>query len=86
MCGCGFAGVTSGLGEETARVLALQGAHVYLAGRKEESVEKCKAKILESNPKAKLSVLAPLDLSSQKSIREAAKKFLALDEPLNLLV
>lgn len=81
-----YPGATSGIGAETARVLAKRGAHVYLAGRSVESVEKTKDSIRIDVPDAKLDILAPLDLSSQASVRKCAESFLALDQPLNLLM
>lgn len=81
-----FSGATAGIGTETARVLALRGAHVYLAGRSVKSVSATKDAILKEIPDAKLDILAPLDLSSQESVRKCAESFLALDQPLNLLM
>lgn len=81
-----FAGATSGLGTETARVLALRGAHVYLTGRSVESVLQTKNTLLKELPDAKLDILAPMDLSSQASVRKCAESFLALNQPLNLLM
>ncbi|CAM6097932.1 unnamed protein product [Calypogeia fissa] len=79
-------GATSGIGSETARVLALRGAHVYLTGRSVKSATETMNAILKEIPHAKLDVLAPLDLSSQASVRKCAESFLALDQPLNLLI
>lgn len=79
-------GATAGIGTETARVLALRGAHVFLTGRSVKSATETKEAILKEIPDAKVDVLAPLDLGSLESIKQAAASFLALDQPLNLLI
>lgn len=81
-----LAGATSGIGTETARVLALRGAHVYIAGRSVQSATSTKEDILKELPNAKVDILAPLDLNSQASIRKSAESFLALNKPLSLLM
>lgn len=81
-----LSGGTAGIGTETVRVLALRGAHVYLTGRSIKSATETKNIILKEIPDAKVDILAPLDLSSQASVRKCAESFLALDQPLNLLM
>ncbi|MQL84750.1 hypothetical protein Taro_017253 [Colocasia esculenta] len=78
-------GGASGIGEETARVLALRGAHVIIAARNTEACNGAKKRILEGNPSARLDVLK-LDLCSMKSIRAFADSFHAMGLPLNLLM
>jgi len=79
-------GASSGLGVETARVLALRGAHVILAVRdvaKGEAV--VKELVTGGLPASRLEVSA-LDLGSFASVREFAARFLASKRPLNLLI
>ena len=82
-------GPTSGIGTETARVLALRGAHVILAARNAKKNEAVKTKIEESlasrGIKAKVDCLQ-LDLNDLGSVESFAKAFLALKLPLHFLV
>uniref|UniRef100_A0A1D1Z1U9 Short-chain dehydrogenase TIC 32, chloroplastic n=1 Tax=Anthurium amnicola TaxID=1678845 RepID=A0A1D1Z1U9_9ARAE len=75
----------SGIGEETARVLALRGAHVIIAARNLEAANDARQRILDSNPVARVDVLK-LDLCSMKSIRAFADNFNAMGLPLNILI
>ncbi|GMH28632.1 hypothetical protein Nepgr_030475 [Nepenthes gracilis] len=78
-------GGASGIGLETARVLALRGAHVIIAARNMEAAKEAKQMILRENESACVDVLK-LDLSSIRSIREFADNFSALNLPLNILI
>ncbi|KAH9605897.1 hypothetical protein KSS87_001594 [Heliosperma pusillum] len=78
-------GATSGIGEETARVLAKRGARVILPARRYKAAEKTKARILAECPKAELIVME-LDLSSLSSVRNFVREFQSLHLPLNLLI
>ncbi|KAA8518874.1 hypothetical protein F0562_016352 [Nyssa sinensis] len=78
-------GGASGIGLETARVLALRKAHVIIAARNMEAANEAKQLILKGNETAHVDVLK-LDLSSMKSIRAFVDNFNALDLPLNLLI
>ncbi|KAJ0979469.1 hypothetical protein J5N97_014943 [Dioscorea zingiberensis] len=78
-------GGASGIGAETARVLALRGAHVVIAARNMEAANETKKLILESNPAARIDLLK-LDLSSLKSVRACANSFNAMNLPLNILI
>ncbi|XP_049933041.1 short-chain dehydrogenase TIC 32, chloroplastic-like isoform X2 [Nymphaea colorata] len=78
-------GATSGIGMETARVLALRGATVIIPARSKESGEKVKEKIVEQVADAKIEVME-LDLSSLASVRSFAAAFLSSNKPLNLLI
>ncbi|MCU1652218.1 MAG: short-chain dehydrogenase/reductase, partial [Pseudonocardia sp.] len=59
-------GANSGLGFETARVLAARGASVVLAVRDVEKGKRAAARIAETTPGADLTV-QPLDLTSLTS-------------------
>lgn len=78
-------GGASGIGLETAKILALRRAHVIIAARNMEAASKAKQLILEKNENARVDVLK-LDLCSVKSIRAFVDSFIALDLPLNLLI
>jgi NAD(P)-dependent dehydrogenase (short-subunit alcohol dehydrogenase family) len=76
-------GASSGIGVETARVLALAGANVTLAVRSVEAGEKVKAQLLATLPQGSGTLeVKPLDLSDLASVRA----FTAGDGPLDLLV
>ncbi|XP_010422095.1 PREDICTED: short-chain dehydrogenase TIC 32, chloroplastic-like isoform X2 [Camelina sativa] len=64
-------GASSGIGEETTRVLALRGVHVVMAVRNIESGNQVREKILKEIPETKIDVMK-LDLSSMVSIRSFA--------------
>ncbi|KAL5809343.1 hypothetical protein ACOSQ3_030034 [Xanthoceras sorbifolium] len=78
-------GGASGIGLETARVLALRRAHVIIAARNMEAASEAKKHILEENGTARVDVLK-LDLASIASIRAFIDNFNALDLPLNILI
>ncbi|GAQ90039.1 rossmann-fold NAD-binding domain-containing protein [Klebsormidium nitens] len=78
-------GASSGLGIETARVLALRGAEVVIGVRRVNAGEETKEVILKSIPNAKIHVLE-LDLGSLASVREFVKNFKELKLPLNILI
>ena len=64
-------GANTGLGFETARVLAARGASVVLAVRDTDKGKRAAAAIAVAAPGADLTV-QPLDLASLESIRAAA--------------
>ncbi|KAF8020593.1 hypothetical protein BT93_G1128 [Corymbia citriodora subsp. variegata] len=75
----------SGIGFETARVLALRRAHVIIAARNVDAANEVKHLILNDDGDARVDVLE-LDLCSMKSIRAFVDNFIALDLPLNVLI
>ncbi|XP_040381032.1 short-chain dehydrogenase TIC 32 B, chloroplastic-like isoform X2 [Oryza brachyantha] len=79
-------GATSGIGAETARVLAKRGARLVLPARRLKAAEEARARLLAECPAAGDVVVLPLDLSSLASVRRFAARFLALGLPLNLLI
>jgi NAD(P)-dependent dehydrogenase (short-subunit alcohol dehydrogenase family) len=80
-----ISGASSGIGEETTRVLALRGVHVVMAVRNTDSGNQVRDKILKEIPQAKIDVMK-LDLSSMASVRSFASEYQSLDLPLNLLI
>lgn len=80
-----MAGGTSGIGRETARVLALRGVHVVIGAREASSGRRVRDELLKQMPEAKIDVLE-LDLSSMASVRRFASEFNSLHLPLNILM
>ncbi|XP_024516233.1 short-chain dehydrogenase TIC 32, chloroplastic [Selaginella moellendorffii] len=78
-------GSTSGIGFETARVLAKHGAHVVVPARKVKDSEGVRSRILKEFPDATVSV-GELDLSSLASVRKFVSEFKALELPLNMII
>ncbi|KAL1364136.1 hypothetical protein HN51_012304 [Arachis hypogaea] len=78
-------GATSGIGAETARVLAKRGARLVLPARSLKAAEDTKARIVSEFPDADVMVM-PLDLSSLTSVRNFVAHFHSLRLPLNLLI
>ncbi|KAF3506635.1 hypothetical protein F2Q69_00009429 [Brassica cretica] len=78
-------GASSGIGVETARVLALHGVHVVMAVRNTVSGAEVKQDILNQVPGAKLDVME-LDLSSIESVRRFASDYKSTGLPLNILI
>ncbi|XVF53129.1 hypothetical protein PTKIN_Ptkin05aG0075300 [Pterospermum kingtungense] len=78
-------GATSGIGAETARVLAKRGARLVLPARNLKAAEEAKARIVSEFPDSNIVVMA-LDLSSLTSVRNFVSEFESLNLPLNLLI
>lgn len=78
-------GTTSGIGIETARALALRGAHVVMANRNIVESERLKKQILEEKPDAKIDLIS-IDLSSLQSVQAAANEFKSRHWPLHALI
>ena len=78
-------GGSSGLGQETARVLAARGAHVILTARDLPKGEAVAAAIRASTGNQHVEV-EELELGSLKDIRAFASRFLARHPTLHILV
>lgn len=78
-------GATSGIGAETARVLAKRGACVIIPARNLKAARALKSSILQETPDAAIMCLK-MDLSSLASVRSFVRQFLALNLPLNILI
>ncbi|GIL88601.1 hypothetical protein Vretimale_19143 [Volvox reticuliferus] len=78
-------GAATGLGYESARVLALRGAHVVVAVRTQARAEETADRLRRDVPGAKVTPLE-LDLSSLASVRQAADAFRRSGLPLNILL
>ena len=78
-------GANGGLGLETARQLAAQGAHVVMAVRNQKKAAAAVDEIRASVPDAALELVA-LDLASQASVRAAAEQIMAAHKSIDLLI
>jgi len=78
-------GGSSGLGAETARALASQGARVVLTARDVAKGEAVAEEIRESTGNTGVEV-EELELASLASVRSFAERFIARDEGLQILV
>ena len=78
-------GANTGLGFETAQILAARGASVVLAVRDIEKGKRAAARIADAAPGANVMV-QPLDLASLDSIRAAAGELRANHPRIDLLI
>ncbi len=78
-------GANTGLGFETARVLAARGASVVLAVRDTDKGKTAAARIAVTAPGVNVTV-QPLDLASLDSIRAAARELRAQHPRIDLLI
>jgi NAD(P)-dependent dehydrogenase (short-subunit alcohol dehydrogenase family) len=82
-------GANTGIGKETARVLALRGANVTLACRDLDKGEAARRDILHASAgqvEEEQLTLLELDLNSLQATRDSAKAYLERDTALHLLV
>ncbi|KAK2388840.1 NADP-retinol dehydrogenase [Trifolium repens] len=78
-------GASSGIGGETARVLAKRGVRVVIGARDLKKAREVRDNIQKESPKAEV-ILLEIDLSSFCSVQRFCSEFLALDLPLNILI
>ncbi|WP_422122346.1 oxidoreductase [Planococcus sp. X10-3] len=78
-------GANSGLGLETAKIFARQGAQVILAVRDIEKGNTAKQEIAEESPQAAVEVMK-LDLSDLDSVRAFAENVISRFDSLDLLI
>lgn len=78
-------GGNTGIGLSTAIALARDGGRVFIACRSATAGETAVARIKAASGSADVRLLM-LDLASLSSVRACAAEFLALDEPLQVLV
>ncbi|KAB2596701.1 short-chain dehydrogenase TIC 32 [Pyrus ussuriensis x Pyrus communis] len=78
-------GASSGIGTETARVLALRGAHVVMAVRNVAAGKDVREAIVKQFPTAKVDTME-MDLTSLSSVRKFASDFNSSGLPLNILI
>lgn len=78
-------GANTGIGRVTARELARQGVHVFVACRSAQSTQALLDEIRAIAPAAKVEWL-PLDLGDFESVHLCAEAFLSRGLPLHLLI
>ncbi|GMP33815.1 hypothetical protein CsSME_00006970 [Camellia sinensis var. sinensis] len=78
-------GATSGIGAETARILAKRGVRIVIPARDLKKATEVKECIQKESPEAEI-VLLEIDLSSLASVKRFCSEFLSLGLPLNLLI
>ncbi|KAH9646983.1 NAD(P)-binding Rossmann-fold superfamily protein [Citrus sinensis] len=78
-------GASSGIGTETARVLALRGVHVIMAVRNMAAGKDVREAIVKEIPSAKVDAME-LDVSSLASVRKFASEYNSQGRPLNILI
>lgn len=80
-----FEGATSGIGAETARVLAKWGVRVVIPARNIKRAAQVKENIENESPLAEI-IIMEIDLSSFPSVKRFCSEFLASGLPLNILM
>ena len=80
-----FKGATSGIGAETARVLAKKGVRIVIPARDLRRAAELKEQIQKESPQAEI-VLLEVDLSSLTSVKRFCTEFLSLGLSLNILM
>ncbi|GLT77542.1 hypothetical protein SLA2020_491130 [Shorea laevis] len=78
-------GATSGIGAETARVLAKRGVRIVIPVRDLTKATEVKERIQNESPEAEI-IISEIDLSSFASVKRFCSEFLALGIPLNILI
>ncbi|MBI5258277.1 MAG: SDR family oxidoreductase [Burkholderiales bacterium] len=79
-------GANTGIGRAIAHELAHRGAQVFIACRSEQRAQAALAEIRAAHPRAPAAQCLPLDLGDLASVRRCAQQFLALGQPLHLLI
>lgn len=77
-------GGSTGLGKETARVLAGAGADVFIGARSESKLEQARVDLIEAG--ARNVIVFPLDLMESDSVSRFAECVLKLGRPIDLLI
>ncbi|CDP16954.1 unnamed protein product [Coffea canephora] len=78
-------GATSGIGAETARVLAKRGVRIIIPARNLKKAALVKENIQKESPEADITILE-IDLSSFASVKRFCTEFLSLGLPLHILI
>ncbi|HLQ56481.1 MAG TPA: SDR family oxidoreductase [Streptosporangiaceae bacterium] len=78
-------GGNTGIGRATAAGLARRGGRVYVACRSQQKGRRAVADIVAATGNDAVAFL-PLDLADLASVRRCAEEFLALGEPLHVLI
>ncbi|XP_055532188.1 retinol dehydrogenase 13-like [Wyeomyia smithii] len=78
-------GANTGIGKETAKDLLKRGGKVYIACRSLEKANQAKSDLISETSQTNIHV-RELDLCSLESVRNFAKKFLAEESRLDILI
>lgn len=78
-------GASSGIGKESARILARDGAAVLLMGRRADALERAREDILGTIPGARIEIYAG-DASTETDVREALRQAHAIAGRLDIIV
>uniref|UniRef100_A0A914E1H2 Uncharacterized protein n=1 Tax=Acrobeloides nanus TaxID=290746 RepID=A0A914E1H2_9BILA len=78
-------GTTNGIGKETARTLAIKGAHVIMANRNLKLSEELRAEIYKETVFRRINIIQ-MDLSSLESIKHGVEMFFWNKWPLHVLI
>jgi len=78
-------GANTGLGYETARELAANGAHVVIASRNADKAQAAHDALLQLHPNASIEVIT-VDLADLSSVEAFAESFTARHDQLDLLI
>jgi retinol dehydrogenase 12 len=78
-------GANTGIGNATVTELARRGGKVYLACRSRQKGEAVAGQIVAATGNDEVRFL-PLDLADLASVKDCARAFLALEEPLHVLI
>jgi NAD(P)-dependent dehydrogenase (short-subunit alcohol dehydrogenase family) len=82
---CVITGASNGIGKETARALARQGAHVVMVCRSRDKGEAVRSEILAEIPGASVDLMIG-DLSSRASVRQVAAEIVAKHPAIHVLI
>lgn len=82
---CVITGANSGIGFETARELAKQGAFIVMVCRNEDKAEAARQKILSENQSSGIDIVL-CDFSIQDEIRKVADQIKASYEKIDILI
>lgn len=82
---CVITGANSGIGFETAKELAKQGAFIVMVCRNEDKAESAKREILQESPSSGIDIII-CDFSIQDEIRAAADKIKTSYEKIDVLI
>ncbi|WP_439135002.1 SDR family NAD(P)-dependent oxidoreductase [Pseudomaricurvus sp.] len=78
-------GSTAGLGIETARVLALQGAEVFVIGRNQKNGDNVVERLKSDTGNSQIKMLT-MDLNALSSVRDFANQFLDSGKTIDILI
>ena len=82
---CVITGACSGIGLETAKALSVMGATIILVCREEQKGLAAREEIVKDSGNKKVEIV-PINLSSQKQIREEAKNIMNLHSKIDVLI